>query len=54
MLFDADLAALISTRLGLRWQRAPEVQGLDNHLRRDLGLPPASAPVLPLLRRYGF
>ncbi len=53
MLFDGDLAALLAARLGKRWRRQPDVDGLDNHLRRDVGLPPLQHPVLSVLRRHG-
>jgi hypothetical protein len=31
---------LLATLAGRRWQQAPPLAELSNHLRRDIGLPP--------------
>jgi hypothetical protein len=43
-MFDQMFAVLLESRIGTRWRHAPHVAGLDNHLRRDVGLAPAEAP----------
>ncbi len=45
MLFDAALAATVAGRLGARWLPAPFPVELDDHLRRDLGLPLRATPL---------
>jgi hypothetical protein len=44
MMLDAAFAALVDARLGPGWRRAPDVAGMDDHLRRDIGLPPRDLP----------
>jgi hypothetical protein len=43
-MLDAAFAALVEARLGPRWRRAPDLAGMDDHLRRDIGLPPRDPP----------
>jgi hypothetical protein len=45
MMLDAAFAALVEARLGPGWRRAPDLTGMDDHLRRDIGLPPREAPM---------
>jgi hypothetical protein len=52
MLFDADFATMLAARLAGRWRPGPEIIGLGKHLRRDLGLPPAHRPEMPVLWRH--
>lgn len=47
-MMDFAFAALLNGRLGRRWRHRAEIARLDNHLRRDIGLPPVPTPVLPL------
>ena len=51
-MMDAAFAALLDGRIGRRWRHRAEIARLDNHLRRDIGLPPAPAPALPLLHQF--
>jgi hypothetical protein len=53
MFVDAALAALIADRPGSRWRRAPDLVELDDHLRRDVGLPRAPAPLPSILALPG-
>jgi uncharacterized protein YjiS (DUF1127 family) len=53
MLLDAALAALVAARLGSRWRSAPDLVEMDDHLRRDIGLPPAPAPLPRMIVRPG-
>jgi hypothetical protein len=48
-MMDFAFAALLDGRIGRRWRHRAEIARLDNHLRRDIGLPPlpASATTLP-------
>ena len=55
MLLTAAFPALLAARLRRRltdwtatdWTTAASVLELDDHLRRDVGLPPRAAPALP-------
>jgi hypothetical protein len=52
MLLDAAFPALLAARLRRRltdWTSAAAVLELDDHLRRDVGLPPRVTPALPRL-----
>jgi hypothetical protein len=52
MLLDAAFPALLAARLRRRltdWTSAAAVLELDDHLRRDVGLPPRATPALPRL-----
>jgi hypothetical protein len=50
-MMDAAFATLLDNRIGRRWRNRLATAHLDNHLRRDIGLPPREAPALPLLYR---
>ena len=56
LLLDAAFPALLAARL--RWRAGapppPDVAGLDDHLRRDVGLPPRVVPQLPLTSLLGL
>lgn len=45
--FPAVPAARLRRRLG-GWTTAGSLRGLDDHLRRDVGLPPRVAPAAPI------
>ena len=50
MLLTAAFPALLAARLRRRltdWTTAASVLELDDHIRRDVGLPPRAAPALP-------
>jgi hypothetical protein len=52
MLLDAAFPALLAARLRRRltdWASAAAVLELNDHLRRDVGLPPRVTPALPRL-----
>lgn len=53
MIFDMEFASRLASRIGQRWQTATDLRELDNHLRQDIGLPPAPQPPLPVLRHLG-
>jgi len=53
MLLDAALAALVAARLGARWRSAPDLVEIDDHLRRDIGLPAAPAPLPQVIAAPG-
>ena len=53
MLLDAALAALVAARLGAHWRSAPDLVEIDDHLRRDIGLPAAPAPLPQVIAAPG-
>jgi hypothetical protein len=46
-MMDAVFAAILRLRLDRRWDGRSDVARLDNHLRRDIGLPPRDRLPLP-------
>lgn len=54
MFTQTTLAALLEARLGSRGRWLPHVRGLDAQARRDIGLPAAEWPALPVLYGRGL